>query len=102
MNLITTPLLMCTAIAPCERLQLSASYRYWVSAAREQHRWLLASRGVGKGVDVTAGTAAQRRRQRTEMRQRRCVFLQQARQQRDRVRHELALRLAELGVAVRT
>ena len=48
------------------------------------------------GVDVTAGNAVKRRRQRAEMRMRRTVFLQQARQQRDRVRHEFALRTAEL------
>ncbi|MDH0071278.1 hypothetical protein N7359_01815 [Stenotrophomonas maltophilia] len=101
MHLIASPLLICPALSPRERFELSAPYRYWVSAALEQHRWLLASLGVGSGVEVTEGTAVKRRRQRTEMRQRRCVFLQQARQQRERVRHELALRLVERGLAVR-
>lgn len=108
MHLIASPLLICPALSPRERLQLSAPYRYWVSAAREQQRWLLASLGVGQGVDqgvrlgldFTGGSAAQRRRQRAEMRMRRTVLLQRARQQRDRVCHELALRLVELGLAV--
>jgi len=96
MHLITSPPLISPALSPRERFQLSAPYRYWVSAALEQHRWLLASLGLGSGVDVTAGNAVKRRRQRAEMRMRRTVFLQQARQQRDRVRHEFALRTAEL------
>lgn len=108
MHLIASPLLICPALSPRERHQLSAPYRYWVSAAREQQRWLLASLGVGQGVDqgvrlgldVTGGSAAQRRRLRAEMRKRRVAFLREARQQRERVRHELALRLAERGLAV--
>ncbi|WP_407502979.1 hypothetical protein [Xanthomonas euvesicatoria] len=51
-------------------------------------------------MDVTAGSAEKRRRQRADMRMRRTVFLQQARQQRDRVQQELALHLGERGLAV--
>lgn len=97
---IASSLLTCQAIAPRECAHISAPYRYWVSAAREQQRWLLASRGVGRGVDVTTGTAAQRRQQRAQMRKHRAAFLLQARRERERVRHELALRTAELGRAV--
>lgn len=100
MHLIASPLLIFQSLAPRERAQLSAPYRYWISAAREQQRWLLASRGVGRGLDVTAGTAAQRRQQRAQMRNRRAAFLQEARQQRERVRHEMAQRLADLGQAL--
>ncbi|UXF74613.1 hypothetical protein K7574_21200 (plasmid) [Stenotrophomonas maltophilia] len=88
-------LLLAPAFSARERIHLAVPYTYWVGAAKEQQRWLLASRRVGSGVDVTAGSAAQRRQQRATMRKRRTAFLQQARQYRERVWHELALRTAQ-------
>lgn len=96
MNQERRPLLLVQALSPRECVHIAVPCAYWVGAAREQQRWLLASCGVGSGVDVTAGTAAQRRQQRAKMRKHRAAFLQQARQQRERVWHELALRTAEL------
>ncbi len=100
MNQVRSPLLLVQALSPRERVHLAVPWAYWVAAAREQHRWLLAGLGFGSGVDVTAGSAEKRRRQRADMRMRRTVFLQQARQQRDRVQQELALHLGERGLAV--
>lgn len=100
MNQVRRPLLLAQALSPRECAHIAVPFTYWVYAAREQQRWLLASRGIGFGADVTAGTAAQRRQQRTKMRKRRNAFLLQARQQRDRVWHNLASQRAELRQAV--